>query len=89
MPHGDNGGQHGVHHSRRVLSTRTRGSNYGFGTRKRMCLTNPKRLGSHEAFVRHINGRPVRHMMVDGGDNVNIMPTTMFKKKGHREEDLK
>jgi hypothetical protein len=37
----------------------------------------------------HINGKPVRHMMVNRGDNVNIMPTTVFKKKGHREEDLR
>jgi hypothetical protein len=56
------------------------------------CVWQTRRGWGHmkPLFIKgHINGRPVRHMMVDDGDNVNIMPTTVFKKKGHREEDLK
>jgi hypothetical protein len=37
----------------------------------------------------HINGRSVGCMMVDGGASINIMPTLMFEKLGHREEELK
>jgi hypothetical protein len=37
----------------------------------------------------HINGRPVGCMMVDRGASINIMPTLMLEKLGHRKEELK
>jgi hypothetical protein len=33
----------------------------------------------------HLDGKPVRRMMVDGGASVNIMPLTLFEKLGHKK----
>jgi hypothetical protein len=37
----------------------------------------------------HINGLPVARMLVDGGAVINLMPYSVFKKLGLRDEDLK
>jgi hypothetical protein len=52
-------------------------------------LDNP---GAHmkPLFIRgHLDGTPIRHMLVDGGASVNILPLSLFKKLGHVECDLK
>ena len=36
----------------------------------------------------HINGSPVARMLVDGGAVVNLMPYSVFKKLGLRDEEL-
>jgi hypothetical protein len=41
-------------------------------------------------FIRgHLDGTPIRHMVVDGGASVNILPLLLFKKPSHVESDLK
>jgi hypothetical protein len=37
----------------------------------------------------HINGSPVARMLVDGGAVINLMPYSVFKRLGLRDEDLK
>jgi ribonucleotide reductase alpha subunit len=37
----------------------------------------------------HLDGTPVRHMLVDGGASVNIFLLSPFKKLGHIEGDFK
>jgi hypothetical protein len=52
-------------------------------------LENP---GAHmkPLFIRgHLDGTPIRHMLVDAGASVNILPLLLFKKLGHVEGDLK
>src|ERR1041385_301133 len=36
----------------------------------------------------HINGSPIARMLVDGGAVVNLMPYSVFKKLGLKDEDL-
>ena len=36
----------------------------------------------------HINGKPVTHMLVDGGAIVNLMPYSLFKKLGGKDDEL-
>ena len=36
----------------------------------------------------HINGKPVTHMLVDGGAIVNFMPYSLYKRLGGQDEDL-
>jgi hypothetical protein len=41
-------------------------------------------------FIRgHLDGTPTRHMLVDGGASINILPLSLFKKLGHIKIDLK
>jgi hypothetical protein len=52
----------------------------------------PKKAGEHmkPLFIKgQLDGKLVRHMMVDGGASVNIMPWAVFERLGHQEEDLK
>jgi hypothetical protein len=37
----------------------------------------------------HVDGKPMGHMMVDGGTSVNIVSIVTFQKLGCREEELK
>jgi hypothetical protein len=37
----------------------------------------------------HLDRTPIRHMLVDGGASINILPLLLFKKLGHIEGDLK
>ena len=36
----------------------------------------------------HINGKPISHMLVDGGAIVNLMPYSLYKKLGRMDEEL-
>jgi hypothetical protein len=36
----------------------------------------------------HINGKPISHMLVDGGAIVNLMPYPLFKKLGGLDDEL-
>jgi hypothetical protein len=36
----------------------------------------------------HVEGRPVRHVMVDGGAGINVMPISTFEKLGFSEREL-
>jgi hypothetical protein len=52
----------------------------------------PENPGAHRKplFIRgHLDGTPIRQMLVDGGASINIMPLSPFKKLGHIEGDLK
>jgi hypothetical protein len=52
-------------------------------------LENP---GAHmkPLFTRgHLDGTLIRHMLIDGGASINILPLLLFKKLGHIEGDLK
>jgi hypothetical protein len=52
----------------------------------------PKNLSAHmkPLFIRgHLDGMPIRHMLVDGSASINILPSSLFKKLGHVEGDLK
>jgi hypothetical protein len=52
----------------------------------------PENLGAHmkPLLIRgHLDGMPIRCMLIDGGASVNILPLSLFKKVGHVEGDLK
>jgi len=36
----------------------------------------------------HLNGKPISRMLVDGGAIVNLMPYSLYKKLGGKDEDL-
>ena len=36
----------------------------------------------------HVNGKPISHMLVDGGSIVNLMPYSLYKKLGGKDEEL-
>jgi hypothetical protein len=41
-------------------------------------------------FIRgHLDGTPIRHMLIDGRASTNILLLSLFKKLGHVECDLK
>jgi hypothetical protein len=49
-------------------------------------------LGTHmkSLFIQgHLDGTPIRHMLVDGGASVNILLLSLFKKLGHVKGNLK
>jgi hypothetical protein len=47
-------------------------------------------IGMEPLFIQgHLDGTPIRHMLVDGGASINILPFLLFKKLGHIEGDLK
>jgi hypothetical protein len=59
---------------------------------KHAVFERPVKPGGHMKplyIKRHIDGMPVRHMMVDGGASVNIMLLTLFEKLGCWEKVLK
>jgi hypothetical protein len=52
----------------------------------------PENLGAHmkPLFIwGHLDGMLIRHMLVDGGASINILPLSLFKRLGHDECDLK
>jgi hypothetical protein len=54
----------------------------------------PENPGVHmkPLFIRrHLDGTPIAHMLIDGGESINILPLSLslFKKLGHIEGDLK
>jgi hypothetical protein len=46
---------------------------------------------AHEASLHqgHLDGTSIRHIIIDGGASVNILPLSLFKKLDHVEGDLK
>ena len=36
----------------------------------------------------HINGKPISRMLVDGGAIVNLMPYSLYKRLGRKDEEL-
>jgi hypothetical protein len=55
-------------------------------------IEKPENLGAHMKphFIRgHLDGTPIRQMLIDGGASVNILPLSLFKKLDHIEGDLK
>jgi hypothetical protein len=59
---------------------------------ERVMFEKPENPGAHmkPLFIRgHLDGTPIRHMLVDWGASINILPLSLFKKLGHVEGDLK
>jgi hypothetical protein len=59
---------------------------------ERAVFEKPDNPGAHmkPLFIHgHLDGSPIRHMLVDGGASVNILPLSLFKKLGHVKSDLK
>jgi hypothetical protein len=59
---------------------------------ERTVFEKPKNPGAHmkPLFIRgHLDGTPIRHMLINGGASVNILPLSLFQKLGHVERDLK
>jgi hypothetical protein len=59
---------------------------------ERAIFEKPDNPGAHmkPLFIRgHLDGTPIRHMLVDGGASINILSLSLFKKLGHVESDLK
>jgi hypothetical protein len=52
----------------------------------------PENPGAHmkPLFIwGHLDDTPIRHMLIDGGSSVNILPLSLFKKLSHIESDFK
>jgi hypothetical protein len=52
----------------------------------------PENLGAHmkPLFIRgHLDGTSIRHLLIDGGGSVDILPLSLFKKLSHIEGDPK
>ena len=61
-----------------------------FGPREAV-FQNPSEKDNHlkALYMRgHINGKPVTRMLVDGGAIVNLMPYSLYKKLGGKDEEL-
>jgi hypothetical protein len=59
---------------------------------ERAMFEKPENLGVHmkPRFIwGHLDGTPIRHMLVDEGASINILLLSLFKKLGHIEGDLK
>jgi hypothetical protein len=59
---------------------------------ERAVFEKPENLGVHmkPLFIRgHLDGTPIRHMLIDGGASINILSLLLFKKLGHVIGDLK
>jgi hypothetical protein len=59
---------------------------------ERAMFEKPENTGAHmkPLFIRgYLDGTPVRHMLVDGGASINILPLSLFKKLSHVEGELK
>jgi hypothetical protein len=59
---------------------------------ERVVFEKPVKLGEHMKLLYikvHLDGKPVGHMMVDGGASVNIVLLTLLEKLGHKDCDLK
>jgi hypothetical protein len=61
-----------------------------FGPREAV-FQKPKELDNHLKALYmwgHINGKPISRMLVDGGAIVNLMPYSLYKKLGGKDEEL-
>jgi hypothetical protein len=52
-------------------------------------LENPSVHMKPLFIQRHLDGTPIRHLLIDGGASVNILPLSLFKKLSHIKGDLK
>ena len=61
-----------------------------FGPRDAV-FQKPKESNNHlkTLYTRgHLNGKPISRMLVDGGAIVNLMPYSLYKKLGGKDEEL-
>ena len=61
-----------------------------FGPRDAV-FQKPKESDNHlkALYMRgHVNGKPISRMLVDGGAIVNLMPYSLYKKLGRKDEEL-
>ena len=61
-----------------------------FGPRDAV-FQKPKESDNHlkALYMRgHLIGKPISHMLVDGGAIVNLMPYSLYKKLGGQDKDL-
>ena len=61
-----------------------------FGPRDAV-FQKPKELDNHlkALYMRgHVNGKPISRMLVDGGAIVNLMPYSLYKTLGGKDEKL-
>jgi hypothetical protein len=59
---------------------------------ERVVFEKPENLGAHmkPLFIQgHLDGTPIRHMLVDGDASINNLPLSLFKKLDHVEGELK
>jgi hypothetical protein len=59
---------------------------------ERAVFKKPENSGAHvkPLFIQgHLDGTPTRHILIDGGASINILPLSLFKKLSHVEGDLK
>jgi hypothetical protein len=59
---------------------------------ERAVFEKPENPGAHmkPLFIQgHLDRTPIRHMLIDGGASINILPLLLFKKLSHVEGDLK
>jgi hypothetical protein len=58
---------------------------------KEVTITKPKESVNHlkPLFVHgHIDGVPITKMLVDGGTTVNLMPYSLYRKLGKRDDEI-
>jgi hypothetical protein len=59
---------------------------------ERAMFEKPENPGAHMKllFIQgHLDGTPIRHILIDGGASINILLLLLFKKLGHVEGNLK
>jgi hypothetical protein len=59
---------------------------------ERAVFEKPENPGTHMkplSIRGHLDRMPIRHMLIDGGASINILPLSLFKKLGHIKGDLK
>jgi hypothetical protein len=58
---------------------------------KEVVFEKPEESSQHlkPLYVRgHIDGKPISRMLVDGGAAVNLMPYSVFRKLGRKDDEL-
>jgi hypothetical protein len=59
---------------------------------ERAMFEKPENSGTHMKplfILRHLDRKPVRHMLMDGATRINILPLSLFKKLNHIKGNLK
>jgi hypothetical protein len=58
---------------------------------ERVVFEKPEKAGEHmRPFIKgHLDGKPIGRVMVDSRASINIMPLVVFKRLGHKDDDLK
>jgi hypothetical protein len=86
-----NGHQHGLHDPNRVPAPTEDFTELTLGAKRDM-FVKPENPSAHmkPLFIwGHLDGTPVRHMLMDGVASINILSLSLFKKIGHIGGDLK